>query len=73
MYSFEYQSKRAEFGKRLSKEHAAESSSDSCCNFLFMGIFKNLIHIFMVVFCISFGGMIFIIEEDSDDMKLDDD
>ena len=69
MYNFEYQQNRAAVGKRLAKE----AQNDDCCGFLFLGIFKNLLHIFMLIFCFSFAGMIYVVSEsNSDDMQLEE-
>ena len=65
LFDFRYQRARVELGKRFGNQKT------TCCQSCMVGIFKHLIHLFALTFIVSFGGMLYLINDDkTDDMGL---
>ena len=68
MWDFNYQKNRAIAGKKLNAQ------GTNCCEMLMVGIFKHLIHIFMFVFIIALGSMLYIVSgPETDNMGIGED
>lgn len=68
MWNRDYQAERVRFGKKLHEQ----DKKDTCLNFLFIGIFTHLIHIFVVVIFVSFFAMFIIVARESNGWNQND-
>ena len=63
MWNKKYQESRFHYSKLLERNNM---NDQNCCGHCFMGIFKNLIYVFVLIIIISFGTMIYIVNQEDD-------
>ena len=69
IFNKDYQEARVEFGKQENKNWRM-GFAENCC----LGIFKHLVHIFVLIIAMSFGVMMYIVamnNEDGFDIDID--
>ena len=63
MWNKKYQESRYRYSKLLERHRL---NDQNCCNHCWLGIFKNLIYVFLLIIVISFATMIYIVNSDND-------
>lgn len=62
MWDFDYQRARAAVGKKL------QSVGNTCCENCFLGLFKHLIHLFIIAIVLAFVCMSYIVIDQNTDV-----